>query len=279
MEKMIQSRLLQQAGIIQATSTKYAGNMAFMQSRNKNNQAQENLNLFLGKLGLNGLDHVILYLLDVSHSNNVAIATFSNTKGRNILNQAHPSIISLHRHDLSYKFKKAMEANDFNHLLPAINQGVDAGISCVPNVFFGILHADCAPVCLYDPLTHFFALIHAGTVGAINHIVSNTLYVMQRHCGVRPTNVLAYIGPCIAGEKYNITYSMYWPVIKEVIPEQEALNLDLKYMIKQELLKAKVQEKNIELSPFCTADNELFFSNHKTKDPLAEGRNITIIGM
>ncbi|MFC1598665.1 polyphenol oxidase family protein [Patescibacteria group bacterium] len=279
MEKMVRSQLLLKTGIIQATSTKHAGNMAFMQSRNQDGLAQQNLDQFFKLLGLVGIKSTTLYLLDATHSSNTAITTFANEKGRLILGQKSPGILILKKHELNHKFQQALEEAGSGHLLKQIEQGVDAAICHRPNVFLGLLHADCSPICIYDPMSQFYALIHAGTLGALNGIVANTINLMKRECGVRPNSLLAYIGPCIADANYNITYSVYWPIIKQVMSREEAEKLDLKTILKNQLIKAGLQEANIEVSQFCTAANDLFFSNHKAQDPVSEGRNLTIIGM
>jgi len=279
MKNFIQSELLKSAGVIQATSTTQAGNMALMPSRNKDGLAEKNLNTFFKRLGLVSLNSVTLYLLDATHSSNTAIVTYKNQKGRIILNQQNQSILVLKKYELNHKYRQALETSGSGQLINQIEQGVDAGICHQPNVFLGLLHADCAPVCLYDPLTHFYTLIHAGTLGALNGIVINTLNVLKQECGVSPAGLIAYIGPCIADANYNITYSVYWPIIEQIMSRQEAEKLDLKSMIKSQLLKAGLQAEKIEVSSYCTVGNEMFFSNHSAQDPESEGRNLTIIGM
>jgi len=279
MKRFVRSELLQKTGINQATSTKAAGNMALMASRNQDGLAQNNLDQFFKDLGLVGLNSVTLLLLDATHSSNVAITTFAKEKGRVILDQKNPAILILNKNELNQKYQQALAESDSGHLLPQIEKGLDAAIEHRPNVFLGLLHADCAPICIYDPLTHFYSLIHAGTLGALNGIVTYTINLMKKECGVLPKNLIAYIGPCIADANYNITYSVYWPIIKQIMTKEEAEKLDLKTMIKKQLLKAGLKEKNIEVSDFCTAGNEMFFSNHSAQDPSSEGRNLTIIGM
>jgi copper oxidase (laccase) domain-containing protein len=236
---IIKSELLKSQPIIHGVSTKYYGNMSY--DRDQTGKAEENLQKFLTRLHLN-LDEISLLKLPVNNTSGVALVQ-SSRKGRIILHEKSPEVKEI--------FKIGAK------------HGFDACISKDANTFLGILPADCAPVMLFDPMTEYYALIHAGAAGAREWIVAKTIFCLKNWCGVDPKNLLCYVGPTICPKCYNL----------------EGQSYDIVNAIKSQLLFATVREENIEIDKHCTCeDKHLFFSNYRSKASKNEGRQIAIIG-
>ncbi|RYX81145.1 peptidoglycan editing factor PgeF [bacterium] len=131
--------------------------------------------------------------------------------------------------------------------------------------------ADCAPVLLVDPQQRALAVVHAGWRGALAGAASNAIAAMHREFGTNPNDVLAAIGPCLNIDNLEVG--------EEVAQQVEAKNaaavirgsfakphLDLRAIIRDDLVSVNVALTNIEISPICTRErNDLFFSHRGQK--------------
>ena len=80
---------------------------------------------------------------------------------------------------------------------------VDAIITNQKRLPIAILTADCAPILLHDNKKNMIAAIHAGWKGAFKGIVNNVIKFMIKK-GCNRKDIIAAIGPCIAGNNYNV---------------------------------------------------------------------------
>ncbi len=80
----------------------------------------------------------------------------------------------------------------------------DALITRDPGVVLAVMHADCVPVVLFDPLTPAVGVVHAGWGGAVNHVVRNATEAMRMQFASRPATLLAGIGPSIGPASYEV---------------------------------------------------------------------------
>ena len=81
--------------------------------------------------------------------------------------------------------------------------GVDALVTTSPAVILAILTADCLPVVLHDPVAGVLACVHAGWRGTVAGVTAAAVTVM-RDLGARPSDVVAGLGPAIAGDRYQV---------------------------------------------------------------------------
>jgi YfiH family protein len=81
--------------------------------------------------------------------------------------------------------------------------GVDALVTASPAVVIAILTADCLPVVLHDPVAGVLACVHAGWRGTVAGVTAATVTAM-RGLGSRPSDVVAGLGPAIAGDRYQV---------------------------------------------------------------------------
>jgi len=269
--QIIKSEKLSEHEIIHGNSTKFFGNMSI--SKDMDGKTDENRRKFWNKLGLNYKKSQIIFP-ELKQSANVALISGKQTGAITLLKQNSPEII---------KLKKFPGINPPADYITNPETGIDACISNSKNLFIAILPADCAPVFLFDPLTNYYALIHAGVLGAFSNIVANTISCMKDWCATDPQNLICYIGPAISAKAYNLKKSGLWDkTLKNKIEEKTADNFDLKLFLKGQLINAGLKDKNIEISSLCTATNQdQFFSNHSAKliaEKQIQGRHMSIIG-
>ncbi|MCL2848608.1 MAG: peptidoglycan editing factor PgeF [Micrococcales bacterium] len=79
----------------------------------------------------------------------------------------------------------------------------DALVTANPQVGLGVLVADCAPVLLADAGARVVAVAHAGRGGLVAGVVQAALAAMV-DAGARPDQVVAAVGPCVAGVCYEV---------------------------------------------------------------------------
>jgi YfiH family protein len=82
-------------------------------------------------------------------------------------------------------------------------ESADALVTAAPGVTLAILTADCLPVVLHDPVAGVLACVHAGWRGTVAGVTAAAMTAM-RDLGSRPSDVVAGLGPAIAGDRYQV---------------------------------------------------------------------------
>ena len=144
-------------------------------------------------------------------------------------------------------------------------------------------HADCCPVLLYCENQHLIAAIHSGWKGTVTEIVGKVTRHLIEDEGCDPSTIYAYVGPSIEARNFEAMDDIIDCVKKMSFDtssfytkkDETHYLLNSKGLIKQQLLNCGVLEEHIEVSPYCTMENDdLFFSYRKTH---TKNRNISII--
>jgi YfiH family protein len=176
-----------------------------------------------------------------------------------------------------------------------------------PGLLLGVRTADCAPVLVVDPKKRVVAAIHAGWRGTLQRIVTKSIGQMQMEFGCNPKDLLAAIGPTVAGCCYEVGTEvasqfgakftnageffdelrtgdepnpLQWlnmmPPGHQPPPKNVILNLPKAN--KLQLLEAGVPEKNIYVTNLCTScDVGQLFSYRKERN--RSGRLLSVIGI
>lgn len=138
----------------------------------------------------------------------------------------------------------------------------DALVTNHPEVCIGVVTADCAPVLFYDPTVPIVGVAHAGWRGAVLGILENTLGLMMAK-GARPESVVAFIGPTIHPENYQVQEDFFQEITQRhpdtqdfFIMHEQRIAFDLPGYVRFRLLK---QLTHIYQSDYNTFGN-LFFS-------------------
>jgi YfiH family protein len=151
--------------------------------------------------------------------------------------------------------------------------GFDAVLTSEQGIFVGVGIADCCPILLADPVLKTAAAIHAGWKGTVAQIVHKTASAMIAQ-GSNPTDILAYIGPCISLENFEVGDE-----VAEQFEQKEKRgdrwHVDLKATNAGQLRDVGINQ--VEISAYCTvANNDVFYSHRKENG--TTGRMLAVIG-
>lgn len=151
------------------------------------------------------------------------------------------------------------------HLLIA-DQRTPAGVRTVeadalatrtPLVPLAILVADCLPLFLVDTATPAIGLVHSGWRGTLEGIAATALAEMRRAFGTEPSRCVAWIGPGISREAFEVGPEVAGPFAERygarwVERDGAKPHVDLKGLVAWQLVQAGLPEQAIDVSPLCT---------------------------
>ena len=148
-------------------------------------------------------------------------------------------------------------------------KNTDSLITNKPKLALIVMVADCIPILFYDPVEKVIAVAHAGREGGFKNIAGKVILKMQEEFACVSKNILVSLGPSIQKTCYELEDKIIG-IFKEKWGSQYIVNqkyLDLQGLNKDQLLKAGVYNKNINISNICTHCNSDYFSyrrNNKT---------------
>jgi YfiH family protein len=155
----------------------------------------------------------------------------------------------------------------------------DAVVTNIQGVLIGVLSADCVPILLYDPINKVIGAVHAGWKGTALKIVQEALNKMSINFKTNPSDILAFIGPCIGQDAYEVdtvVSNQMHPESYVLGKENGKFQLDLKKENQIQLLEYNVNAKNIEMSNDCTyTKNKTYYSARR--NGFNTGRMLTYI--
>ena len=141
------------------------------------------------------------------------------------------------------------------------------------NVALIIKFADCTPIVLYDPIEKVQALVHSGWRGTVFEISKNALQKMIEEGGSKIENILAYIGPSIDQDHYEVgpevyeAFSMNPDRERFFKPHGNKFLLDMTLANYHLLLQSGIKEENIEIEQTSTfIDKNLHSARQEGKD-------------
>jgi len=183
------------------------------------------------------------------------------------LHQVHGREIAILGHDQKIK-------NNPGAARPLI---ADAVVTNQPENYLVVQVADCQSVLMYEPIRQVVANVHSGWRGSIQNIVGRAVDTMKQHFGCRPDGIIAGIGPslgpcCAEFIHYETEIPIEFWGYKDSNDHFDfwAISFD-------QLMKAGVQEQNIESSQMCTrCRTEAFYSYRAEK---ITGRFAAVIGL
>ncbi len=154
-------------------------------------------------------------------------------------------------------------------------ESADALVTASPAAVLAILTADCLPVVLHDPVTGVLACVHAGWRGTVAGVTAAAVTAM-RDLGSRPDDILAGLGPAIAGDRYQVGPDVHEAVVASFGPAAAAFLtpdrrpdphrgappdrwlLDLTAANRHALRAAGVPDARIHASPVPTGTGDFF---------------------
>jgi len=143
----------------------------------------------------------------------------------------------------------------------------DAVITHLTEIPILITAADCVPILLYSPEKRILGLVHAGWKGTCGKIVEKAVIAMQEHYMVRPSQIIAAIGPAIGRKNYEVGQDVA-DLLVQATESEEILDTsgpkpraDLKLANKIQLDKVGVMK--IFVSELDTAIHTSMFYSHR----------------
>ena len=139
-----------------------------------------------------------------------------------------------------------------------------------------VFSADCLSVFMLDVKNNVGAVIHAGWRGSKERITLSAINILKEKFLSNPEDIICGFGPCIRACCYEVDKSFkdYFPNALE--ERQGRFFLDLIKINSQQLLSARVLEKNISDSQICTScRNDEFFSYRE--EGQSAGRMMSVI--
>ncbi len=139
---------------------------------------------------------------------------------------------------------------------PGIYKNIDGLVSNLKNkIYLSISVADCVPVCMFDPKTENFALVHSGWRGTYKKITNKAVFLMIEN-GSIPKDILVYCGVSISKKNYEVgsdVASLFSKGNSSTFGKK--FLLDIKSQIKDDLISIDLLEKNISIEQNCTYNN------------------------
>jgi len=164
---------------------------------------------------------------------------------------------------------------------PVTNENYDAQITNKPNLFLAVSIADCTPILIHDEKNNALAAIHAGWRGTVGKIVWNALELMKENYGTEGKDCKAFIGACISYENFEVGDEVaehFDLALKRFDSQKQKWFVNLKEANKKQLIDFGLTNNNIEISDFCTVENNNTFFSHR-KEKGVTGRMMAVIGV
>ncbi len=155
----------------------------------------------------------------------------------------------------------------------------DALITDKAGIGLAISTADCTPVFIYDFKNKIVAGVHSGWKGTELNILQTVLNKMFEQFNCKPENLVAYIGPSISQNNYEVGKEFLNKFREKYIRTiNDKYYLDVALVNYDTLLASGLDKKNIQLSKLCTYENKNLFHSYR-RDGKSSGRQWGIIGM
>jgi hypothetical protein len=162
---------------------------------------------------------------------------------------------------------------------PDYYENTDALITTESGVFLIISTADCYSVLIHDNKRMAVAAVHSGWRGTQKKILTKAINLMLSDIDCNKNDLSIFIGPGICKEHFEVGKD-----ISEMFDEKfiEHINgkyyVDLKEQILNQLYYLKISRKQIEVSPFCTFQENGYLHSYR-RDRERSGRMFSVIGM
>ncbi len=180
----------------------------------------------------------------------------------------------IHSDGIAVITDKELENN--HEELPRIIPKADSLLTIKRGLFLCVKYADCIPVLLYDPRQQAIAGIHSGRCGTKKNITGKTVAALNTHFAADPADIEAALGPAISARHYPVSKEIFREFVSETGIEQSFPFLDLKKVIRSQLIRAGLKPEKIRDFPFCTYEDVNYFS-YRRNNTLK--RQIAIIGL
>ncbi|GIO21887.1 peptidoglycan editing factor PgeF [Oceanobacillus sp. J11TS1] len=162
-------------------------------------------------------------------------------------------------------------------------QGVDGLLTNeAHHILAAAFFADCVPLFFVDPTTRLAAIAHAGWKGTVGSIAEKMVQKLV-DAGASVKDLKVAVGPSISKGNYVVDHFVLSHLnneqrqkfTEEVSPNQ--FLIDLKQLNVDILVQSGVFRHNIEVTNYCTSQDETLFFSHR-RDKGKTGRMLGFIG-
>jgi YfiH family protein len=157
--------------------------------------------------------------------------------------------------------------------------GVDGLITAERDVYLFAKTADCLPIMYFDPKEKVVGLAHAGWRGVVGKLPALMIGTMNARFGCEAKNIMVGIGPCLDKSANLVPRPAIQEQLPEwrqfLRVEDEQVRIDLVGFTVKQLTTIGVMEANIEVGGVCTAQEPEEFFSARNGD---RGRFATVIG-
>ncbi|GAB5408751.1 MAG: peptidoglycan editing factor PgeF [Balneolaceae bacterium] len=153
----------------------------------------------------------------------------------------------------------------------------DAFVSKTIGMGLGIQVADCGAVLFGDSKNQVIGAAHAGWRGGVDGIIPKTLQKMIE-LGADIDHLNVFISPCLGKHNFEVGEEVASKFSDHLVDREhyKKPHVDLKGLIKDQLVNSGVKLSNIDIDERCTIDHEaLFYSYRREKEK--SGRMVGII--
>jgi len=150
------------------------------------------------------------------------------------------------------------------------------------NLFLSATGADCSLLYFYDHENKAIGITHVGWRGLLAGVVVNTVKSFTENFASSPENLLVGISPGIRSCHFKISSSdtiKYKEYPDFIFERGDKTFIDLVGIIKSQLFRKGVSEKNIEDSGICTYCNEQDFFSYRRDKPKEVQPMVGYIGL
>lgn len=154
----------------------------------------------------------------------------------------------------------------------------DAFITKKNNIAVTVSSADCVPVFIYDYEQNVIATVHSGWRGTQQKIVLKVLKELTENAGCNKNNMVVFTGPAISTRNYEVGEEVASLFEKKYVHNNNnKLYLDVTGCVVDMIKEFGIPDKNLEVSPLCSYDNEFLHSYRR--EGKVSGRAMGVIMM
>jgi YfiH family protein len=161
----------------------------------------------------------------------------------------------------------------------------DGMITGEPDVYLGVLTADCVPILFLAPKQRLIAAVHAGWRGTLSGIAEKTVRLFANQYGVLPEDIEVALGPSIGACCYEVKDDVAGPLMKKwgklttpSISVKDGRSFVNLRRLNRDILRAAGVPGNqlFQIGPCTNCTPEDFFSYRHASGET--GRQISVIG-
>ncbi len=161
----------------------------------------------------------------------------------------------------------------------------DAMLTSKPDIFLGVLTADCVPILLVAPGERVVGAVHAGWRGTLAGVARKAVERLSDVYGIAPSNLEAALGPCIGACCYEVGEDVVeplranWGALADASLETSGVkpHVDLRSLNRDILTQAGVRPDRVfEIGPCTKCAAEDYFSYRR--EGSETGRQMSVIG-